>query len=120
MAGRKPGGQKTGGRVAGTANKKTIEVQEIAKNLGVNPFEILLYFAKGDWKKLGYASNTTTRYSVAGEPYEEDIISPELRSSSASKACEYLYPKRKAIEQTISDSTITSITRTILTKPVER
>lgn len=118
--GRKPGTPKTGGRAVGSVNKKTAEAQDIAEKLGVNPFEILLRFAKNDWKGLGYKSPTVTKYASNGIPYQEDVISPELRHSSAGKAAEYLYPKRKAIEQTFSDSEITSITRTIITKPVER
>lgn len=108
------------GRKKGTPNKKTQEAQDIATKLGVNPFEILLLFAKNDWKRLGYDSKTITKFSVAGDPYEEDRISPELRHSSAGKAAEYLYPKRKAIEQTFSEGEITSITRTVIHKPVER
>lgn len=107
------------GRKKGTPNKRTIEAQATAERLGVDPFELLLLFAKGDWKKLGYKSETTTKYF--GEySIEEPVISPELRQSSAGKAAEYLYPKRKAIEQTINDSTVTHITRTVITKPVER
>lgn len=120
MAGRKPGTPKTGGRKPGAVNKKTAEAQQIADNLNVNPFEILLLFASNNWEKLGYDSPTVTKYGPSGIPYEEDVISPELRHSSAGKASEYLYPKRKAIEQSFTEGEVTSITRTIITKPVER
>lgn len=120
MAGRKPGGPKTGGRKAGTANKKTVEAQEIADRNGINPFEILVWFAQGNWEKLGYDSQRVTKYGASGLPYQEDVISPELRQSSAGKAVEYLYPKRKAIEQSITDNTVTTITRTVINKAVER
>lgn len=108
------------GRKKGTPNKKTVEAQHIAERVGVDPFELLLLFAKNDWKKLGYPRSTITKYSAGGDAYEEDVISPELRQNSAGKAVEYLYPRRKAIEQSITDNTVTSITRTVITKPVER
>lgn len=117
MAGRKPGSTKTGGRGPGSVNKKTAEAQELANKLGVNPFEILLLFAKNDWKRLGYPSEERTR--MVGETViYEPVISADLRANSAAKACEYLYPKRKAIEQSFSDEAITSITRTIIHKAV--
>ena len=33
----------------------------------------------------------------------EPTISPELRQKSAKDVCEYLYPKRKAVERSIGD-----------------
>ena len=111
-------GNKTGGRQKGTPNKKTEELMDISKRLKVNPFEILLLFAKGDWKALGYKSEKVTKYFGENKS-EEYVISPELRSQSAGKAVEYLYPKRKATEMTLNADPITEITRTVLTKKVE-
>lgn len=97
MAGRPAGLPKTGGRKKGSINKKSRELKEIAEDLGVDPFEVLLHFAKGDYKALGYAE-TVTKYVQGGESYEEPTISPELRQKSAKDACEYLHPKLKSIE----------------------
>lgn len=119
MAGRSPGTPKTGGRKPGSVNKKTAEAQAIADKLGIDPFKILLLFAAGDWKKLGYKSGEVTKFSVSGDAYTEPVISPELRSTSSAKAVEFLYPKRKAIDQTITEGEVTNITRTILTKTIE-
>ena len=62
---------------------------EKALSLGIDPFEVLLFFAGNRWQKLGYKS--------------ADAISPELRKASAEAASQYLYPKRKAIEVTGRD-----------------
>ena len=109
--------QKTGGRQPNTPNKKTIEAQEKADKLGIDPFEILLLYAKRDWKRLGYESGTTIKY-IGEKTLEEPTISPELAASSASKACEYLLPKRKSIEVEGELNTVTHIERTVISKKV--
>lgn len=86
------------GRPKGSKNKNKTRVQELAEKLGVEPFQILLHFATGDWKALGYTTGTSTRYSTSGEPYEVDLISPKDRLFAASEACNYMYPKRKAVD----------------------
>lgn len=91
---------KHGGRKKGTPNKRTLELAERAKRLDVDPFEILLLFAKGAWKKLGYKTETRTCFTQAGIEFEEDIIKPEHRIKAAAEAAQYLFPKRKAVEIT--------------------
>lgn len=91
-------GKKTGGRPKGTPNKRSQALEERAQALGVNPFEILLLFAKGDWEALGYPSEFDTKYTSSGSPYSVRIISPDTRQRSAAEVCQYLHPKRKAIE----------------------
>ena len=113
MAGR----QKTGGRKANTPNKKTVEAQAIADRLKVDPFELLLLYAKRDWKRLGYKSENSIRM-VNDTVIEEPVISPELAASSASKACEYLLPKRKSVEVTGDSLVVTHIERTVISKKV--
>lgn len=80
---------KTGGRKKGTPNKQAEELRDIADRLGVNPFEVLLLFAKGDWKALGYKKR---KYAPDPE------IHPSIRARAAAEANQYLHPKRKAIE----------------------
>lgn len=89
--------QKTGGRVKGVPNKQTQTLQEISERLECNPFEILLYFAKGDHDALGYEEHQIL-VTKTGETVTVLTISPELRQKSAKDACEYLHPKRKALE----------------------
>jgi hypothetical protein len=84
------------GRPRGSLNKKTQELFDKAEELGVNPFEVLLLFAKGDFAALGYDKY---QFKQVGEhAIEELTISPETRLRAAEKACEYLYPKRRAVE----------------------
>lgn len=92
--GKRPGS----GRKKGTPNKDSLPLLQKAKQLNVDPFEILLLFANGDWKGLGYAYPTATRVGKNGETYEVDIITPEHRLKAAAESSQYLYPKRKAIQ----------------------
>lgn len=67
------GRPKTGGRKAGVPNKPTEGLHEICARLGLNPFEQMVQIA------------ATT----------DDAI---LRFNVLKELCQYLYPKRKAIE----------------------
>lgn len=102
------------GRKKGTPNKNTQTLLEKARELGVDPFEVLLLFAKGDWKALGYASEMTDRPTQHGVIMEY-TISPELRKSAASDANQYLHPKRKAVELSTSEGE----TLTVSVKPFD-
>lgn len=102
-----PKGAKFGGRQKGTPNKATAAAQEVAARLGVDPFEVLLLFAKEDWKALGYEAREKERFNAAGSTTFEFIISPELRQRAAEKACEYLRPKLKAMEVSINPEVAT-------------
>lgn len=86
------------GRKKGTPNKDVEPLEEMATRLSVDPFKILLLIAKADWKALGYSGPTETKYTARGEAYEADIITIADRRAAASDACQYMYPKRKAIE----------------------
>lgn len=88
------------GRKKGTPNKDKAPVREMATRLGVDPLEILLLYAKGDWKSLGYESEKITVYSkdYSNEKY---VIDPAVRMSAAADACRYMYPQLKQIEANI-------------------
>jgi len=77
----------TAGRRKGAKNKKTIAAAEKAKEMGIDPFELLLLFAKGDNVSLGYS--------------KKDPIPMDLRLSATKEACSYIHPKRKSIEMDI-------------------
>lgn len=85
------------GRQKGTPNKRTTELAQKAEELNIDPFEVILLYAKRDWKALGFTSPTVTKASKNGT-YEVDTISAEMQLSAASEAAQYLYPKRKATE----------------------
>jgi hypothetical protein len=96
-------------RTKGTPNKKTQTLFDLAKKLKVDPFEILLRFASEDWKGLGYENRTTTKFTNAGIEFEEYIIEPRMRLKAAAEACQYLLPKRKAIEQSVDPELLEAI-----------
>lgn len=113
-----PGHKKAGGRPKGSKNKDSVFVQEKAKELGINPFEVLLYFAAGDWKSLGYKSETFIRYGAQGIQNEEFTIEPNTRAKAAGEACQYLYPKLKAVEHSGAISTdVENPIQVVLTLP---
>lgn len=88
------------GRPKGVPNKRTSDLIDIANRLNCHPFEVLIHFANGDFKALGYPEKEkiVTKDSVI----EKYTIPPELRQRSAKDACEYLFPKRKAVEHTFN------------------
>ena len=67
-------GIKTGGRIAGTPNKRTQDLQDRLEALGVDPLEGLAQIAKDDTAPL------------------------ELRAKVQMDLMSYLYPRRKALE----------------------
>ena len=92
------------GRKPNTPNKATQTLIEKCAKLKCDPFEILLLFANGDWKALGYEEAQKIKgYTQDGSPIYEDRISEELRQKSARDACEYIHPKRKAMELSAAD-----------------
>lgn len=102
---RKPGDGRgrLGGRAKGTPNKNTKALLEKAEELGVDPFEVLLRFAAGDWKGLGYQKPQRQLVSM-GRIFYVDVITPQMRIYAADKACQYLYPKRKAVDLKMDQS----------------
>lgn len=82
----------------GIPNKRTVALAIRAKELGVDPFEILLLFAKGDWKALGYEAECYFSEKPDGAVKMGYVISPEMRVVAAKEAAKYLYPHRKSIE----------------------
>lgn len=79
------------GRKKGSSNKHTLpDAAEKAEELGIDPFKILLHFAAGDWKALGYKIDKTPRKS--------HLISKEIRARAATEANQYLHPKKKSVE----------------------
>src|SRR5271169_1316922 len=98
------GQPKSGGRKKGTVNKTSVPAEAMSKELGIDPFKILLLFANGDWKALGYDSQVRiVGYSNKGDAIYDYTISPELRARAAGDASPYILPKRKAIEHTSPD-----------------
>lgn len=70
------------------------------KELGVDPFDLLLLYAKGDWKALGLDDEFEYRFSQEGGKIKVRAISLEMRLRAIIEAVQYLEPKRKAIDVT--------------------
>lgn len=89
------------GRPKGSPNARTQDLFDITERLECNPFEVLIMFAKGDAEALRISE-----------------ISAELRLRAAKDACDYLFPKRKAIEHTaIQSDPITELLRLLNENP---
>lgn len=68
------GHAKVGGRQKGVANKQTQDLQAICDKHDVHPFEaLILLYKEGGWD-------------------------PHMKLAALKEICQYLYPKRKAIE----------------------
>lgn len=93
-------------RTKGAKGKTTMKARELADSLGVDPLEILLHFASGNWQALGYDSPEVKRVSAQGNEYYEDVITADLRLSAAKDAVKYIYPAQKAIEFTNEDGSV--------------
>ena len=57
------------GRTKGSKNKVVQLTEDLVTKLNVDPLEVLMFFAKGDWKALGYQAESTTAYTNAGIQY---------------------------------------------------
>ncbi len=84
------------GRKKGTKNKDAAPIEAKAKELGIDPFTVLLLFAAGDWKALGYDAE---KQIVRSKDYMNEVytIKPETRQKSAADCCQYLYSKRRSV-----------------------
>jgi hypothetical protein len=93
------------GRAKGSKNLKNRKIEELCAKHDIDPFEILLLFAKGDWKALEYDDKERVKFvTEGGVTVYEDVISPELRMNSAAQAARYLYPQKRAIEHTVEET----------------
>lgn len=101
----KPGHKKLVGcgRPKGALNKDHRKIYEIAEKLQIDPFEILLLFAAGDWKRLGYRSETMEKISKDCISWEY-TVGPAVRMKAASEACQYFYPKKAAIQHKLENA----------------
>lgn len=95
----KPGHKKIGGRQKGAPNRDKIPLSQKARELGIDPFEVLLYFSAGDWQKLGYKEERVYKYNKGEIVSEDYTIQPSVRAKAAGEACQYLYPKLRALDQ---------------------
>lgn len=110
-AGRQLGTTKTGGRIKGSTNKKTLEVIDTLAKLKCNPIEGMAKIAMDDRAPLDTKNRKMVkelRDLLKGKPdllefFEMVLASwqgyaPELRAKMYSELAQYVFPKRKAVE----------------------
>jgi len=91
-------GFKSGGRQKGTPNAVNKTVYDIASKFELDPFEVLMMVAAGDWEALGYESKTHTVFTAQGIEMEVEHIGLSDRVTAAKEASKYLYSQKKAVE----------------------
>lgn len=92
-------------RTKGSKNKHSFQAEELAQKFDVQPFEILMRIAMGDWKFFGFDGATKTTYTAQGIEVEELNIRMQDRALAAKEACKYLYSQKKALEVSASPDT---------------
>ena len=91
----------------GIPNKRSAQLDEVARRLKCDPFELLLLFAKGDWKALGYENECYFAEKADGSVKMGYVISPETRMYAAKEAIKYLHAQKKAVEHSTGEEGIT-------------
>jgi hypothetical protein len=97
-------GKKTGGRTKGSRNKRNLVVEEIAARFDLDPFEVLMMVASGDWKGLGYDAKTKVTFTPQGIEVEEDNVPLPSRVQAAKEASKYLYAQKQSVAISTEDS----------------
>lgn len=88
------------GKPKGAISKRKRSVLDTVERLGIDPFEVLLLFAKGDWRALGYESEKFIVSQNDHGVYEKFTIDPSVRAKCAAEAIQYIVPKLKSVEHT--------------------
>lgn len=97
-------GQKTGGRQKGVPNKKTQIIESILEELNCDPIKILAAVANGEPLKARIGVGELSKKAPGCEDGDDDFVEGDViptldqRISAAKELCQYVYPKRKAIE----------------------
>jgi hypothetical protein len=98
----KPG---NGGKPKGAISTLTRRARELSEKLNIDPIEVLLYFAAGDWKALGYRDQYEVKGSdKSGGHIFSLTIDPNTRCRAAAEAAQYIYPKLKSVENTTNNA----------------
>jgi hypothetical protein len=85
-------GLKTGGRTKGTPNKRSLQVEEMAAQYKLDPFDFLMKVVNNDWEGIGV---------------EPDKITTDHRIQAAKFASKYLYSEKKPLELDVNKQSIT-------------
>jgi len=91
------------GRPKGAKNKRNYIVERIAAKFELDPFEVLMMIAVGDWKGLGFEAKTRTTFTPQGIEVEEEVIPIAQRCIAAKEATKYLYTPKTKVELSTPD-----------------
>lgn len=97
-------GVKTGGRQKGVPNKKTQIIESILDELNCDPIKILAAVANGEQMRARIGVGELSKKAPGREDGDDDFIEGDViptldqRIAAAKELCNYVYPKRKAIE----------------------
>ena len=94
----KTSSQNKSGRPKGSLNKKSEHIFELCEKNNFDPVERLIYFAMGDWKKLGLDSKYIEKQGYQGVIVQELSVSIEIMKDATKDLMSFMYPKRKAVE----------------------
>lgn len=111
--------KKTGGRQKGTPNKDTSHINDVCKRMGLDPIEALAYYAMGKYVELGLPE-FIEKQGFQGVVVKELSIPIEIRVDCLKTLVSYMYPKRKAIEHSVSEESKGSFTFNYNTKPMNQ
>lgn len=89
---------KGAGRSKGTPNKDPLQLEDRAKALGVDVFEVMAHFVAGNWKQLGYDNETYILENASGATKIGYTITPEMRLKAGTELMKYIYTQKKAHE----------------------
>ncbi len=86
------------GRPTGSKNKFTFNAEELARNLQIDPLELCLHIAAGDWKGAGFPDEFIFIENPEGSVKARPCISPEMRLAAAKEAAKYMYSAKQAVQ----------------------
>jgi hypothetical protein len=95
-----------GGRPKGVKNTRTRTIEEIAAKFDIDPFEVLMMIAAGDWEGLGFAAKSRTSFTPQGIEIEEDNVPLAQRCQAAKEAAKYLYSQKQSVALSTGDTGI--------------
>src|ERR1700690_2536344 len=86
------------GRPKGSITKNLSTVEYLACKLGIDPMEIVMKFAAGDWKGLGFEADRYEIETPSGNVKQVFVITPNMRLDAAKEASKYIHSQKKAVE----------------------
>lgn len=98
--------QNRNGRPKGCKNKRSFIAEIIASKYELDPFEVLMQIAAGDWETLGFKTRTRPVFTAQGIEMEEDNVPLAQRCIAAKEAVKYLYPQKKQIQRVTKEEAI--------------